>query len=89
MAKTLKNAEVTTKAARERLKVQAEPHWRRLDKEVHLGYRKQGKHYGEWLVRWRVYPGYKRLVLGAADDVVSEGCLSFDAAEREARKRVE
>jgi hypothetical protein len=50
MSKTLSEAQVTTAKARSRLELGV--HWRRLDAEAHLGYRK-GKQSGIWLVRWR------------------------------------
>ena len=50
MSKTLTEAQITTAKARSRLELGV--HWRRLDAEAHLGYRK-GKRGGVWLVRWR------------------------------------
>src|SRR5689334_8733564 len=50
MSKTLIEAQITTTNARSRLGLGA--HWRRLDAEAHLGYRK-GKQSGVWFVRWR------------------------------------
>ncbi|MEQ1952498.1 integrase [Mesorhizobium sp. CN2-181] len=62
-------------------------HWRTLDPEVHLGYRK-GKSGGVWLVRWRTALGYNRAQLGTADDVVVAGTLDYEAARRAARDYV-
>ncbi|MDB5606434.1 MAG: integrase, partial [Bradyrhizobium sp.] len=50
MSKTLTEAQVTTAKARSRLELGV--HWRRLDAEAHLGYRK-GKQGSVWFVRWR------------------------------------
>jgi hypothetical protein len=50
MSKALTEAQVTTAKARSRLELGV--HWRRLDAEAHLGYRK-GKQSGVWFVRWR------------------------------------
>src|SRR5688572_21782538 len=64
-------------------------YWRGLDPDVHIGYRK-GKRGGRWLVRW--YAGdqkYSQAALGTADDVLSEGTLSYDIAEKAARAKVE
>jgi hypothetical protein len=55
---------------------------------IHLGYRK-GRHGGTWLVRWRHQGGYRQVPLGVADDKVSEGTLTYDAAYRAAREHVE
>ncbi len=77
---------MTTRSARAGLAIGV--HWRSLDPEVHLGYRK-GKRGGSWLVRWRSGLSYKQAGLGTADDVLREGTLSFDAAAAEARRFVE
>lgn len=63
-------------------------HWRGLDPDIHLGYRK-GKRGGRWLVRW--YTGdqqYQQGTIGAADDLIAEGNLSFEEASRIARQKV-
>ena len=50
MSKTLTEAQITTAKARSRLELGV--HWRRLDAEAHLGYRK-GKRGGVWHLRSR------------------------------------
>lgn len=86
MAKTLIEAPLTTRNARASLPVGL--HWRRIDPETHLGYRK-GKRFGVWLVRWRDGKGYRQAPLGTADDAIKAGTLSFDAALKAAREHVE
>lgn len=86
MAKTLKEAAITTRNAR--AKLPAGVHWKGVDPEVHLGYRK-GKRGGVWLVRWRNDPGYRQQPLGIADDELHEGTLDYEAARRAARVTVE
>lgn len=86
MAKTLKEAPITTRNAR--AKLAAGLHWRGIDPEVHLGYRK-GKRGGVWLVRWRNGAGYKQAPIGTADDELDEGTLDYNAAIRTAREVVE
>ena len=91
MSKTLSEAQVTTAKARSRL----EPgvHWRRLDAEAHLGYRK-AKQSGIWLVRWRNhYEGgnYKQVQVGIANDIndkPADGILTFEQAVGKAREAV-
>lgn len=64
-------------------------HWRAIDPEIHLGYRK-AKRGGRWLVRW--YSGnqkYKQQALGVADDVLAEGTLSYESALKAAKEAVE
>ncbi|MGX5839747.1 tyrosine-type recombinase/integrase [Mesorhizobium sp. ArgA1] len=86
MAKTLHEASITTRNARASLPIGL--HWRGLDPEVHLGYRK-GKRGGVWLVRWRNGIGYKQASIGVADDTIKVGNLDFQAAEKAARNLVE
>lgn len=85
MAKTLNEAPLTTRNARDKLPEGL--HWRGIDPDVHLGYRK-GKRGGVWLVRWRNGAGYRQDRLGTADDQISEGTLSHDEARKAARERV-
>ncbi|WP_315730318.1 MULTISPECIES: tyrosine-type recombinase/integrase [unclassified Bradyrhizobium] len=91
MAKTLAEGQITTARARSRLDPGV--HWRRLDAEAHLGYRK-GKRSGKWLVRWRNHhdgANYKQAPLGIANDVndkPAEGTLTFEQAVTQAREHV-
>ena len=84
MTKTLTETQITTARARSKLGLGV--HWRRVDAEAHLGYRK-GKRSGIWFVRWRNhYDGanYKQAAVGVANDAndkVTEGklsCCRFD-----------
>ena len=86
MTKILKEAAVTTRAAR--AKLESGLYWRGVDPDVHLGYRK-GRRGGIWLVRWRNGAGYRQAKLGTADDELREGALDFNAAVRSARVAVE
>src|SRR6516162_9373788 len=86
VTKTLKEAPITTRNARARLP--AGLHWRGIDPETHLGYRK-GKHGGGWLVRWRNGAGYRQAPIGTADDAIGTGTLDYNAAIRAARAKVE
>ncbi|RXH12467.1 tyrosine-type recombinase/integrase [Bradyrhizobium guangzhouense] len=86
MAKTLTEAPITTRIARARLP--AGLHWRGIDPETHLGYRK-GKRGGGWLVRWRNGAGYRQAPLGTADDAIGAGTLDYNAAIRAAKRAVE
>lgn len=89
MPRTLAEAKVTTPNARRGLKPGL--HWHELShRDIHLGYRK-GRRGGTWLVRWRLGKGqgYRQKPLGAADDEVSEGTLSYREAAEAARRIVE
>jgi hypothetical protein len=86
VAKSLTESQLTTRSARDKLA--RGTHWRAIDPDVHLGYRK-GARGGRWLVRW--YTGaqkYRQVTLGTADDAICEGSLSFEAAARWAREHV-
>ena len=91
MSKTLTEAQVTTAKARSRLGPGV--HWRRLDAEAHLGYRK-GKQSGVWFVRWRNHHeggNYKQVPVGVANDINDKpaaGILTFEQAVRTAREAV-
>jgi integrase len=91
ISKTLTEAQVTTARARSRLG--AGVHWRRLDAEAHLGYRK-GKLSGVWFVRWRNHhkgANYKQAPVGVANDVNDkpvDGTLTFEQAKKAARETV-
>ncbi|RWE29796.1 tyrosine-type recombinase/integrase [Mesorhizobium sp.] len=88
MSKSLKESPVTTPNARASLGIGT--HWRGIDPEVHLGYRK-GKRGGVWLVRWRNGLNYKYVTIGTADDKGSTkvGPLSYEAAIKAARQLVD
>jgi integrase len=91
MSKTLTEAQITTAKARSRLELGV--HWRRLDAEAHLGYRK-GKRGGVWLVRWRNHHeggNYKQAPVGITNDIndkPADGILTFEQAVRTAREAV-
>lgn len=85
VSKVLRDVPMSTAKARAELVEGA--HWRSLDADIHLGYRK-GKRGGAWLVRWRDGRGYKQAKLGTADDVIKVGTLSFEAAKSAARRHV-
>ncbi len=88
MARTVKDAKIESRAARERLPARHEPYWRAIDPGAHLGYRK-GPRGGSWIARARVGSAYVKSVLGTADDVQdADGVkvLSFRQAQDHARK---
>ena len=69
MARTVRDANLETRAARLRLKVQAEPYWRGLEKGLALGYRRRAIG-GTWLARRRRNEGgYTEYRIGLSDDL--------------------
>lgn len=85
MSRTLIEAKIAGRAERKRLA--SGIHWRGVDPDIHLGYRK-GKRGGAWLVRWYVDGAYRQRTLGTADDELSEGTLDYGQAVKEARLAV-
>jgi len=90
MSRTPREVNLSTRAARERLKPSGKPYYRSLDQGLHLGYRK-GVRGAAWVTRW--YIGgevYKVESLeGRPDDVLdADGVtvLTWSQAQAEARK---
>jgi integrase len=90
VAKKVRDATLDSVAARAKLKVSGKPYFRRLDANLHLGYRK-GKRGGVWVARRYVGDEkYAIETIGAADDKAdADGVetLTFDQAQAKARDR--
>ncbi|WP_460450525.1 tyrosine-type recombinase/integrase [Alsobacter sp. SYSU BS001988] len=88
--KVLKEAALTTRSARSKLPPGS--HWRSIDPDTHLGYRK-GVRGGRWLVRWYKGSGsYAQATLATADDAFeADGAdvIDFSQAVIRARAYVE
>jgi integrase len=95
MAGQIKEATLSSRAARARLKSGRQPKWRNIvPGRVHLGYQRwKGDKAGRWLLRRLVGPDkYSVMALGRADDAVAangQDVLSFEQAEAKARSLVE
>ncbi|MCJ2090357.1 tyrosine-type recombinase/integrase [Methylobacterium sp. E-005] len=91
MANRVRDAVLDSPTARAKLKAQAKPYFRAIDRGLHLGYRK-GKTGGTWVARR--YLGDERYAveaLGRADDRQEANgttVLSFHQAQDRARDRV-
>lgn len=90
MARTIKDANLSSREARRRLQVRPEPHWRQLETGLHLGYRRIAKDKGgAWTARRRrPGGGYVETRLGTADDIGDadgQAVVTFDQAQRAAR----
>ena len=67
MSKTIHESTITTKNARSKLEKGI--HWRSIDPDSHIGYRK-GARGGRWVARWYLSDQkYAQETLGSADDV--------------------
>lgn len=88
MARTVRDADLGTRAARLRLKPRGKPFYRAIDHGLHIGYRRTS---GRWVVR--VYVGlqnYKVETIGTADDVTDAdgvAVLNWSQAQEKARLR--
>jgi len=92
VAKTVRDAKLDSRAAREKLKRAPKPYFRALDSGLHLGYRK-GKSGGKWVVR-RYLGGEQYTVetIGTADDIQDadgKTILNFSQAQAAARERAQ
>jgi len=87
MAKTLIEAQITTKNAR--IKLSKGTHQRSVDPTTHLGYRK-GVRGGNWVVRRYLGDGkYQQDTLGAADDALpANGVDTLDYAQALAMAKI-
>lgn len=90
MARTVRDANLESRTARDRLKAAPKPYYRAIDEGLHLGYRK-GKTAGKWVMRY--YAGdqtYTVETIGTADDTIDPdgaAILSFAQAQTIARQR--
>jgi integrase len=91
MARSVRDAKLDSRAAREKLKPSGKPYYRALDPGLHLGYRK-GAAGGRWVMRWYTGEGAYRIeTIGTADDKADAGegevVLDFRQAQARARER--
>lgn len=90
MPRSVADAPLTTRAARERLAARHQPYWRGLEAGAALGYRK-GSTAGAWLVRVAdpsAGGGYRQASLGRADDALkADGVEILDYRKAEANAR--
>ena len=90
MSRTIREVNLSTRAARERLKPSGKPYYRSLDQGLHLGYRK-GVRGAAWVIRWYIGAEAYRVesLEGRPDDVLdADGAtvLTWSQAQAEARK---
>ncbi|MGD0109444.1 MAG: site-specific integrase [Rhodopila sp.] len=90
MPRSVADAPLTTRAARERLAPRHQPYWRGMEAGAALGYRK-GITAGMWLVRVAdpsAGGGYRQASLGRADDILkADGVEILDYRKAEANAR--
>lgn len=90
MARTIKDAALGNRTARDTLKVQGKPHYRVIEPGLHLGYRKPKRGAGKWVARY--YAGertYSIETLATADDFSDAdgiAILNFAQAQNKARE---
>jgi integrase len=89
MARTVRDSNLETRAARGRLKAAGKPYYRAIDEGLHLGYRK-GKTAGKWVLRRYTGDAYIVETIATADDTLDpDGAeiLSFSQAQALARAK--
>jgi len=89
MARTVRDAALETRTARNRLKPNGQPYYRGLEPGLHLGYRKPRAGAGKWLARLNVEGRYSYHPFGTADDFGDPDgkiILSYKQAQDAARK---
>jgi integrase len=91
LARSVRDAKLDSRAAREKLKPTGKPYYRALDPDLHLGYRK-GAAGGRWVMRWYTGEGaYRVETIGTADDKADAGegevVLDFRQAQTRAREK--
>jgi integrase len=89
MARKVKDADLDTRTAREKLKIRGKPHFRRIEEGLHIGYRRLRGKSGTWTARHYAGNGdYAWDVIGTADDrsdADNVTVFSFDQAVAKAR----
>jgi integrase len=92
MARTLRDANLGTRAARLRLKPRGKPYYRQIESGLHLGYRRLKGRAGSWCVRQYVGDqSYVVETIAAADDYSDAdgvAVLSFAQAQAKAREHM-
>jgi integrase len=92
MPRHVRDAKLSTREARSRLKVQGKPHWRLIEPGLHLGYRRLAGRPGTWCVRR--YVGEQAYTVETIKGVVADDygeadgktILNFIQAQKEALK---
>ncbi len=87
MARTLRDTNLETRAARSRLAKRPEPYWRSIDPGAHLGYYR-GSRGGSWVARLYIDARYRKVSLGVADDSTdADGIVVLSFAQAQAAAR--
>jgi integrase len=79
MSRGTEDAEITTRAARDRLAARHDPYWRGIEGGLALGYRK-GKRGGVWLARLWDGKHYRKAKLGRADGTLKATVSGAESA---------
>src|SRR3984893_1168447 len=91
MARSVRDAKLDSRGAREKLGARGKPYFRTLDPGLHLGYRKLKGGPGRWVVRFYIgEQTYTVETIATADDLSTANgvdVLDFRQAQEEARKR--
>jgi integrase len=88
MARTVRNAKLTTRSARSRLSARREPYWTVISEGCAVGYRR-GANGGTWIAKFRGDDGRRHYeAMGAADDARdADGLSVFSFAQAQDKAR--
>jgi integrase len=90
MPRSVRDAKVDSRAAREKLKPRGKPYFRLIDRNFHLGYRKLKGQPGRWVVRFYIgEQSYETETIATADDFSTANgvdVLNWQQAQEEARR---
>jgi integrase len=88
MARAVRNSILEARSNRLKLPIRREPHWQRISKGCHIGYRRLSDGNGTWIARYRPESGARTYcALGAADDVTDALTgIDFALAQEKARE---
>jgi integrase len=89
MARTVREANITSPEARQRLEARPKPYWRLVQTGLHLGYRKPRKGAGAWIARrFLGEHRYDEARIGFADDGQrADGAVVFSFAQAQEAAR--
>ena len=73
MARTVRDTNLETRAARLRLQTRRKPYWRVLESGLHLGYRRTKEGGGSWVARRFIGEGrYSETKIGLAETLTAK-----------------
>src|SRR5262249_52955297 len=92
MARRVKSKELESREARRKLTIRGKPHWKSIERGLHLGYRRLKGRAGTWCIRHYLgKQAYEVESIGVADDLSDADrttILDYWQAQAKARERM-